>query len=776
MKAITKPFLWSLTALLFFLVSGLQLKAADLRPGDKAPEFSLPDANGISQSLSALRGNLVLLYFWNSHEPNTEVLAPNLNILNEKYRQVRFGGTKSFKIFAVSLDEDKSTWLTQVNKYRIAGTHVLDIYGQTPSLYGFRQVPTWFLLDEAGTVIGVNMSLAELDRALAERAVTWLPDVAQSSSPATMTYSNTSSVRSIPASDMMLMSDVQTQKERNGAIVVQQQQPNMPPAATTVETGVKPSVFGVETAPAASATAANTITPQKTYTKGPHYKVQLGAYRFLNSADFDKARTLGEVFSEPSADNSGLQRIVLGDFKEKQEAVAALAKLQEMGYPDAFVLLYDTEKRIRPLAKDEVSKIAKSKGIVLAVPAAATASTTTTNTAAAPLVKVADKMGAKEKISTPATFNAQEPLSVHTPQTHSSDKAKVQDNYFPTIADTKTSGKTNSALPLVGSTAATTIYTPSGTYSSDNNQTYTYTPSSNTNNVSRVETYSTGMSSATMSGATGNIGVGTTIPTYVSMPKATANVYTPSGSYQSTSIATHSVPTTSKDVNALPYGQMSESYSRNSDSRTGTYGQWQPVGGGSSSNSGQWQPVSGGSSSSSGQWQPVGGNTTTSPNNGGVWVPGQIPVFSEPTRPATTSTSGSGTYYDNSSFDWYPTNNSNKTAAPTTTNKPATFNNNATSATTSVPATKPVVPAANTSPATTASPAAGNPAAAKETDVDKNSYLNNYVDSYMKSFEPKSSKKLKAKDKREKKEAKKKEKEKNKNKNKNKNKKQSWLD
>ncbi len=35
-----------------------------LAPGDKAPDFSLPDADGVTVSLSALRGQRVIVYFY----------------------------------------------------------------------------------------------------------------------------------------------------------------------------------------------------------------------------------------------------------------------------------------------------------------------------------------------------------------------------------------------------------------------------------------------------------------------------------------------------------------------------------------------------------------------------------------------------------------------------------------------------------------------------------------------------------------------------------------
>lgn len=765
MKFTVKSFFgYLIAAMLFLSLNGnFSIQAADLRPGDRAPELSLPDANGTSYTLSSFRGNIVLLYFWDSHEPNTEILAPNLNVLYEKYRQVQFSGAQGFKIFAVSLDEDKSTWLNQINRYQLKATHVLDIYGQMPNLYGFRQVPTWYLIDEAGTIIGINSGMAELDRTLAARAIAWNP-VAATPTPATYNGGmvSTPTVRTIPMSDMMLMSDGQAQKERSGAITLQQNTLTTLPA-NTIENGSKPSVFGIETTPPPT---GNPILPQKTYTKGPHYKIQLGAYRFLNSADFENVRTVSEVFAEPAADNSGLQRIVMGDFKEKHEAVAALAKVQAMGYPDAFVLLYDTEKRIRALAKDEVSKIAKSKGIILPTPA--TAATSTANT----LVTVADT---KEQTNTPATFSTQSqqmPLSVHNAKTLNA--AKIEDNYFPTIADTELKEKTSlNAAPLPGTTAATNIYTPNGTYTATDAQTYSYTPraNENLNMANRVETYST-----TTQTAPSGIGVGTTIPTYISMPKSATNVYTPankSGVSTPVGFSTNGTTTPSGSINGLQYGQMSESYSRDG---------W--------SNSGQWQSVGSGSMTTTQQntgWQPVNSSTTT--NNGGVWIPEQISVFTEPNRPSNTSpatnTAKSGTYYDDSNFDWYPTNNKGPAQTnPSGNTKPTTYNSSGTPSSPSSNTTTTTKPTnANTPPTTLTPPTTNIPPTTNakpnttEGPNSNNNYLDNYVDSYMKDFEPKASKKLKAKNKRDKEEKENKKKEEDKKKkNKKGNKKSSWLD
>ena len=37
---------------------------AKLKPGDKAPNFSLPDTAGVNHSLAQFRGRVVLLNFW----------------------------------------------------------------------------------------------------------------------------------------------------------------------------------------------------------------------------------------------------------------------------------------------------------------------------------------------------------------------------------------------------------------------------------------------------------------------------------------------------------------------------------------------------------------------------------------------------------------------------------------------------------------------------------------------------------------------------------------
>jgi peroxiredoxin Q/BCP len=54
-------FLRALSAFGLAALAACSAKAADLKPGDVAPDFSLPGSDGRTHSLAALRGKVVVL-------------------------------------------------------------------------------------------------------------------------------------------------------------------------------------------------------------------------------------------------------------------------------------------------------------------------------------------------------------------------------------------------------------------------------------------------------------------------------------------------------------------------------------------------------------------------------------------------------------------------------------------------------------------------------------------------------------------------------------------
>lgn len=129
-----------------------------------APNFSFSDAQGKMVSLSDFKGKYVLLDFWASWCSPCRDIIPELKSVYEKYKG------KNFTILNVSLDKDKSKWLTALDEEKMPWTNLLDDNSTSSGLYNIQFVPMSFLLDPDGKIIIVSPNMdKESDRSLVKQ-------------------------------------------------------------------------------------------------------------------------------------------------------------------------------------------------------------------------------------------------------------------------------------------------------------------------------------------------------------------------------------------------------------------------------------------------------------------------------------------------------------------------------------------------------------------------------------------------------------------------------
>ena len=133
--------------------------------GAVAPEIALPSPKGDTIKLSSTRGKYVLLDFWASWCSPCREANPELVRLYQKFK------SKGFEIFQVSLDKSKDAWVKAIRDDKLNWIQVLDLkYWQSSAaqLYYVESIPTSFLLDKDGTIIGRNLSGIPLEDKLEE--------------------------------------------------------------------------------------------------------------------------------------------------------------------------------------------------------------------------------------------------------------------------------------------------------------------------------------------------------------------------------------------------------------------------------------------------------------------------------------------------------------------------------------------------------------------------------------------------------------------------------
>ncbi len=157
-----KPVLISLSVLFLFLLLVLdfpaegggedlytKIRVSQMKGGKSAPDFSLPDLQGRKIGLRQFRGKIVFLNFWATWCGPCKEEMPFLEILHKQFKG------KDFVLLTISVDYEGARPVQEfIRKQGYTFPVLLDPKSEVLDLFEVKGIPTTFLIDKKGKMIG----------------------------------------------------------------------------------------------------------------------------------------------------------------------------------------------------------------------------------------------------------------------------------------------------------------------------------------------------------------------------------------------------------------------------------------------------------------------------------------------------------------------------------------------------------------------------------------------------------------------------------------------
>ena len=127
-----------------------QLETLNIEPVEKtlAPDFLLKDLDGTTIRLHDLRGKVVLLNFWATWCPTCRFEMPSMEALHKEF------SSQGLAVLAVALRESAEDVQSFYKEHNISFPALLDHNGKASELYETWSLPTTFLINKRGYIVG----------------------------------------------------------------------------------------------------------------------------------------------------------------------------------------------------------------------------------------------------------------------------------------------------------------------------------------------------------------------------------------------------------------------------------------------------------------------------------------------------------------------------------------------------------------------------------------------------------------------------------------------
>jgi len=120
-----------------------------IKGNKKAPDFSLNDLNGKEVEIKQFKGKIIFLNFWATWCGPCKEEMPGLEALRQQFKE------KNFVLLTISVDYEGIKPVQEfINKHRYTFPVLLDPKCETLDLFEVKGIPTTFLIDKKGRMVG----------------------------------------------------------------------------------------------------------------------------------------------------------------------------------------------------------------------------------------------------------------------------------------------------------------------------------------------------------------------------------------------------------------------------------------------------------------------------------------------------------------------------------------------------------------------------------------------------------------------------------------------